>query len=200
MKPMNTAKMIVTAFACLSLAAGCGSSTSWMPLGTTVWVGRGECERLENGTWVRRPEFDYSFSVEQNRNGLHWDSVKSMRRLNPQYDMSAGPRALTYFFQQDFAAPVDQGRVLGKLKSSLGTGEVQADQEFRKLAMQFHAEGVSSFAPFDRYRITQDYDYASGELRELVELNQGDKPWVRNRETAKLFAASKLAEAPTKLP
>jgi hypothetical protein len=93
--------------------AGCATSQPWMPLAATrptpevtlVWVGHGECERMEDGQWVRRPELDYDFSVEQRRMGDHWESVKSMRRLHPDYDGVAGDRAQTYFFALDVAHP-----------------------------------------------------------------------------------------------
>jgi hypothetical protein len=59
------------------------------------------------------------------------------------------------------------------------------------------AAGVSGFAPFDRYVITQNYDYEAGRLTELVELNKGSTPWVRNKEQATLFAAHQFPFAPT---
>jgi hypothetical protein len=187
------------------ITTGCATSTPWIPLSaeqqppgeaTLVWVGRGECERLENGAWVHRPEFDYEFSVEQHRLGDHWESVKSMRRRHPGYDGSAGPRTQTYFFLLQYAAPAN-GKVDATLTATIGNGTGTTDPEFRKAQLDFLASGVSSMAPFDRYRITQQYDYEAGQLTELVELNKGDQPWVRNREVATLFAAQKFAGPPT---
>lgn len=184
---------------------GCASPRPWLPVTTAarpapevtlVWVGRGECERMEEGRWVRRPEFDYDFSVEQRRYGNHWESVKSMRRLHPAYDGSAGERAQTYFFHLDYEASA-AARVPMRLRSSLGDGEGSADREFREAEFGFAAAGVSSMAPFDRYRITQRYDYEAGRLTETVELNKGAQPWVRNREVATLFAAHRFDAAPT---
>lgn len=159
-----------------------------------LWVGRGECEGLQDGQWVRRPEFDYEFSVEQHRYGTHWESVKTLRRLHPGYDGSAGPRAQVYFFQLD-AQP--QGAI--DLKSSLGDGAGTTDEEFRHATLELSARGVSSMAPFDTYRITQTYDYEGGALTELVELNKGATPWVRNREKAVLFGGTHFERAPTRL-
>jgi hypothetical protein len=184
---------------------GCSSVTPWVPLSeqatpagmTLVWVGRGECERLEQGQWVRRPDFDYEFSVEQHRLGGRWVSVKSMRRLHPAYDGSAGPRLQTFFFEQAFQAPDDKGVVKGVVTTSLGNGTVTADREFRRAELRFLAEGVSGFAPFDRYRITQQYDYEGGALTELVELQKGETPWVRNQESAALFARHQFPAPPT---
>ncbi|MDX2009564.1 MAG: hypothetical protein SFW67_05220 [Myxococcaceae bacterium] len=189
---------------CLTML-GCAGASPWVPLsreatpeGTTlVWVGRGACERLEGGQWVRREAFDYEFSVEQRRLGAHWVSVKTMRRLHPEYDGSAGPRLQTFFFEQAFQPADPGGRVSGTLTSTLGEGTVSADREFRSAELRFLAAGVSSMAPFDRYRITQRYDYEGGALTEDVELLKGDAPWVRNHEQARLFAATRFAAPPT---
>jgi hypothetical protein len=185
--------------------AGCAPGNAQLPLFQTpttapeltlVWVGRGECERFENGAWVRRPEFDYDFSVEQRRDGAQWNSVKSMRRRHPEYDGSAGDRSQTYFFKLDFAPPGADGKVAANVATSLGDGGGVTDREFRAAVLDFKAN-VSSFAPFDRYRITQRYDYEGGQLTELVELNKGEQPWVRNREVAQLFAQRSFPSAPT---
>jgi hypothetical protein len=186
---------------------GCGASApSWTPLSAEsvaqpdtplLFVGHGECERLEDGKWVRRPELDYEFSVEQHRRGAHWSSVKTMRRRHPAYDGSAGPRSQTYFFELDYA-PVDaNGQVPGQLVSSLGKGSLLADPEFRTAVMEIRAD-VSRFAPFDRYKITQSYQYERGRLEELVELRDGDQPWVRNREVAQIYRPHRFDSAPTR--
>ncbi len=194
--------------ALLTILAGCASSSPWVPLATIgseaevtlVWVGRGECERLEDGKWVRRPELDYDFSVEQRRQGAHWESVKSMRRRHPDYGGEAGDRVQTYFFHLDFAANADDGGPLvAEVTSSLGNGTGTSDREFREAQLEFEAKGVSAMAPFDRYRITQHYDYEAGRLTELVELDDGDTPWVRNHETAALFATHRFAAPPSRL-
>jgi len=203
---MNYARFLPTLLLAASGGAGCASTSPWMPLSTSpilegeltlVWVGRGECERLEGGTWVRRPELDYDFSVEQHRLGDHWESVKSMRRRHPDYDGVAGERAQTMFFRLDFSPTDAAGKVDAKLTASIGNGSGVTDRAYRKAELNFLAAGVSSFAPFDRYRITQSYDYEQGRLTELVELNKGDAPWVRNREVARLFAARKFEAPPT---
>lgn len=188
-------------------ATACAGSTPWVPLTpqpdpppelTLVWVGRGECERLEGGAWVRVPELDYDFSVEQRRHGDRWSSVKSMRRRHPTYDGEAGERAQTYFFELAIGPVGADGKVQTQLRSSLGQGQGVTDPEFREAELEFLAEGVSSMAPFDRYRIRQRYDYEAGQLTETVELNKGEAPWVRNREVATLFAARRFEGAPTR--
>jgi hypothetical protein len=198
-------KTLLTLMTLLCLV-GCAGAKPWLPLAETagpapeltlVWVGRGECERLEAGAWVRRPEFDYDFTVEQRREGDHWESVKSLRRRHPAYDGSAGDRSQTYYFRVDYAAPDAQGQLPSKLTSTLGNGDGLTDREFRAATLDFKAD-VSSLAPFDRYRITQRYEYEAGRLVELVELNKGAQPWVRNHEVATLFGARSFEGAPTR--
>lgn len=204
---MNNPRFLLPLLLAASGGAGCASTSPWMPLSTSpipegeltlVWVGRGECERLESGAWVRRPELDYDFSVEQHRLGDHWESVKSMRRRHPDYDGVAGERAQTMFFRLDFSPADAAGKVDAKLTASIGNGSGVTDRAYRQAELNFLAAGVSSFAPFDRYRITQSYEYEEGRLTELVELNKGDAPWVRNREVATLFAARRFEAPPTK--
>jgi hypothetical protein len=164
------------------------------PLATLVWVGRGTAERLEHGAWRRDPSFDYEFSVEQRRYADHWDSVKTMRRRHPAYDGSAGPRAQVYFFRLA-VAPAGAGVTYG-VTSTLGAGTGHGDGEFREAVLDIRAD-VSRWAPFDRYRITQHYQYEAGHLTEDVELDDGATPWVRNHEEAALFGATAFAAPPT---
>lgn len=172
------------------------------PVLTLVWVGRGEAERLEGGKWRRVPEFDYDFSVEQRRFATHWESVKSMRRRHPAYDGSAGPRAQTMFFNIGFAEG-EGSNVKVSIASSIGEGRGTTDREFREAVLEMTPD-VSSFAPFDTYRITQHYGYEAGTLGETVELfkkaalGSPEKPWVRNREVASLFSTQKFEHAPTR--
>ena len=167
-------------------------------LATLVWVGQGQAERFEGGTWRRAPEFDYEFSVEQHRYADRWESVKTMRRRHPGYDGSAGPRVQTYLFRLELTAGANPTEVDYQISSSLGKGRGRGDREFRKAVLELDAD-VSMFAPFDRYRITQDYQYEEGKLVELVELNDGASPWVRNREVALLFGATSYPAPPTRL-
>lgn len=197
----------VVVTACLALGAACAGPTSGaLPLregapppadATLVWVGYGEAERLEDGAWRRHAEFDYEFTVEQRRYTDHWESVKHMRRRHPAYDGSAGPREQTLHFRLDLAAVDGRGHVPVRIDSSLGPGEGDADREFRTATLVFHPD-VSSFAPFDTYRIEQTYAYERGVLEETVSLDKGADPWVRNREKATLFAAHTFAEPPTR--
>jgi hypothetical protein len=207
MNRLTLSASIAALSASIALFAGCAGPTKGVlppregappPSDVTlVWVGYGESERLEGGAWKRHPEFDYEFTVEQRRYPDHWESVKHMRRRHPAYDGSAGPRELTYHFRLDLDATGRDGRVPVRITSTLGPGEGHADREFRSASLVFHPD-ISSFAPFDTYRIAQTYAYERGALEETVSLDKGDKPWVRNLEKATLFAAHTFAEPPTK--
>jgi hypothetical protein len=89
-----------------------------------------------------------------------------------------------------------------KLRSSFGDGGGQIDREFRAGTMEFDARDVSMFAPFNRYRITQQYRYEQGELIEVVELlkQKGtmETPFMRFEEQASLLAPRRFDTAPDK--
>lgn len=164
-----------------------------------VWVGRGECERMEGDAFVRAPAFDYDFSVVQRRYADRWESVKTMRRLHSGYDGSAGPREQVLGFRIGLDAMLD-GRAGGEVRSTLGIGRWTADPEFRESTVTLAAD-VSAMAPFDTYRIVQHYRYEDGELEEEVELRDGGEAgpiWVRNHEHARLFAVRTFDGAPTR--
>lgn len=184
-----------------ALLAACASPRSWVPPAsaqpdevTLVWVGTGRCERLVDGAWVHAPQFDYDFSVEQRRSRDRWESVKSLRRRHPDYDGSAGPRLSTWFFHLDLAGE-GPGVAVG-VRSSLGDGVGTTDSAFRHADLELRAD-VGSLAPFDRYRIVQDYRYEDGVLEEVVSLDKGPAPWVRNLERATLFAPQRFPGPPT---
>ena len=204
MTRLQVTSSLVASIACLS---ACGASSEGVlpprvgappsPDVTLVWVGFGEAERVEGERWVRAPEFDYEFTVEQRRFEDRWESVKHLRRRHPAYDGSAGPREQTMFFRLDLAAVDAAGDVPVRISSTLGPGEGSADREFRAAHLVFHPE-MSSFAPFDTYRIAQTYAYERGVLEETVSLDDGDRPWVRNKEKATLYAPHTFAEPPTR--
>ncbi len=170
---------------------------------TLVWVGRGEAERLVAGEWVREPTLDYEFSVEQRRFMGRWESIKSLRRRHPDYDGSAGPREQHMHFEVRYGAADAAGAVPSTIRSSLGPGAGATDREFRAATITLKPD-ISAMAPFDTYKITQEYDYEAGELRELVELvdheDGAERPWVRNREVARLYAAQRFDAPPTLHP
>ncbi|WP_437721902.1 hypothetical protein [Sorangium sp. So ce861] len=208
---MKLARALVVSFS-TAAASGCGglppsplppmTTASAEPEVTLVWVGRGESERFAEGQWVRTPESDYDFSVVQRRYKGRWDSIKQMHRRHPGYDGSAGPRDQVLHFA------LDLGMTRGSdvpviIRSTLGDGEGRADPEFRRSQLEMRARDVSSLAPFNAYRITQQYQYGEGKLVETVELIERDgegreSPFVRIRERAALFAPTSFEQPPTR--
>ncbi len=202
-------KWVLLGSMCL-LPLSCAASQPVLPLSseppapaevTLVWVGEAKAERLEAAGWQRIPEFDYDFSVVQRRFEDHWESVKSMHRRHPAYDGSAGPRDQTLFFRIDYAPVRPDGGVTSRVAGSLGEGSGRTDPEFRRAVLELNAD-VSSLAPFNLYRITQDYRYGEGALEETVDLlkrsDGTDTPWVRNHERAQLFGPQRFAQAPSR--
>jgi hypothetical protein len=166
---------------------------------TIVWVGTGESYIFNEGEYVRNESNDYSFEVVQRRYGNTWKSVKNMHRIHPDYDGKAGEREQTMFFGIKFS---NQGsQIVSEINSSLGSGSGVSDNEFREQTIQFSADGVSSFAPFNTYRITQHYKYEEGILLETVELfkleDGKETPFAKIEEKAYIFRPTKLDNAPT---
>ena len=171
------------------------------PATSLVWVGRGEASVLTPAGWQRTPGSDYDFSVVQRRYADRWESIKEMHRRHPDYDGNAGPRDQTYYFRLDMG-PVVADTLPVRVASTLGDGSGKTDREFRRGVLEFDARGVSRFAPFNRYRITQQYRYEDGLLLETVELfkrasDGTEKPFVKIEERAELFAKRRFDAAPT---
>jgi hypothetical protein len=167
-----------------------------------VWVGTGSASVLVDGAWRRAPNQDYEFSVTQRRYGERWESVKVQHRRHPDYDGSAGARDQVHYFRMDLPASGSASEVKFNLRSSYGDGGGRIDPEFRTGTMEFEARDVSMFAPFNRYRVTQQYRYEQGELLEVVELfkKKGavETPFMRFEERAGLFAPHRFDAAPDK--
>ncbi len=194
------------------LITSCGSTnTNAIPLSkelpsindnyTIVWVGTGESYIHVDGKYVRNESNDYSFEVVQRRYDSKWKSIKNMHRIHPDYDGKAGEREQTMFFEIDFSNL--EGKIISKITSSLGSGTGQSDDEFREQIIEFSADNISSFAPYNTYRITQHYKYEKGELLETVELykleNGVETPFAKIEEKAFIFRPTKLESYPTRL-
>jgi hypothetical protein len=201
---------IILVVAIATFFASCGTSKSIIvPLSKTlpslednytiVWVGSGESYLFQDGNYVRTASNDYSFEVIQRRYGNTWHSVKNMHRIHPDYDGKAGPREQTMFFEISFAEKEE--KIVSEINSSLGKGTGISDEEFRNQTIQFAAEGISAFTPYNTYRITQDYQYENGILLETVELfklEDGEEtPFAKIEEKAHIFRPLKLEEVPT---
>lgn len=169
---------------------------------TLVWVGIGQASVWVDGAWQRAPAHDYEFSVVQRRLDAQWLSIKSQHRRHPDYDGSAGPRDQAHHFRIDFAKAVAATAPRAfVVESSFGAGSGTIDAPARDAAMEFAARGVSRFAPFNTYRITQHYGYEAGELTETVELLErkggADAPFMKIEERATLFAPQRFDGAPS---
>ncbi|MEI7465651.1 MAG: hypothetical protein WCJ87_09905 [Burkholderiales bacterium] len=167
-----------------------------------VWVGTGSASVFVDGVWQRAPSQDYEFSVTQRRYGERWESVKVQHRRHPDYDGSAGARDQVHYFKLELPVVSSTSGLSFNVRSSFGDGGGQIDREFRAGTMEFDARDVSMFAPFNRYRITQQYRYEQGELIEVIELfkKKGtmDTPFMRFEEQAGLFAPRRFDTAPDK--
>jgi hypothetical protein len=112
----------------------------------------------------------------------------------------AGARDQVHYFRLAFAEAAATGRRQALVSSSFGDGEGSADSAFREGTLDFEARGVSMFAPFNRYRITQQYRYEDGELVETVELfkrrNGTDTAFMKFEERARMFAPVRFSHAP----
>jgi hypothetical protein len=144
--------------------------------------------------WVRTPASDYEFLVRQNRFPDHWESLKVQNRTDPDYDGSAGPADQQHFFLIEYGRPNAEGNLPITLRSTYGDGTGLSDTEYRKAVIEFEAEGVSRFAPYNRFRITQHYLYEEGLLEETVELfklkdDGTETPFVKVEERARIFTA-----------
>lgn len=165
-----------------------------------LWVGKGEAYAHIEGQYQRSPSNDYSFEVIQRRYGNSWRSIKNMHRIHPDYDGKAGPREQTLFFTIDFAQK--NGALKSTINSSIGAGSGYSDVEFREQGFQLESENVSSFSPYNTFRITQHYKYEEGVLHETVELFKLKKgqefPFAKIEEEAIIFRPKKLQGAPTR--
>ncbi len=167
---------------------------------TIIWNGISKAYRYENGRWLRAENYDYQFNVVQKRYDNHWKSIKSLNRIHPDYDGKAGNRDLTMYFDVAYKNLID-GKVQAIINSSLGNGTGTTDTEFRKSVLTMYVPNASKFMPYNKFRITQNYNYEEGVLTETVELikekDGKETPFMKNEETALIYIKSKLDEAPT---
>lgn len=187
----NTSKVIVP----LSLQANIEGTY------TIIWNGTSKAFRHVEGQWKRAESYDYVFDVVQKRYPTTWKSVKNLHRLHPDYDGRAGKRSQSMYFE--VAYELAKADLKSQITSSIGAGEGTSDREFRTQVLNFELSGISSFAPYSHMRITQDYNYESGLLKEVVELfklkNGAEIPFMKNEETAYFYIKGKLEGAPTRL-
>ena len=167
---------------------------------TIIWNGISEAYRYEDEKWMRAETYDYQFDVIQKRYDNHWKSVKSLHRMHPDYDGKAGDRDQTMYFEALYKQLKD-GKVQSVINSSIGNGTGISDPEFRNSVMTMYVENPSAFMPYNKFKITQHYNYEEGILTETVELikekDGKEIPFMKNEEKALFFIRSKLDKAPT---
>jgi hypothetical protein len=167
---------------------------------TIIWNGISEAYRYDNGNWIRAENYDYQFNVTQKRYENQWKSIKSMHRIHPDYDGKAGSRDQTMYFEVDYKN-LKENKVLSVISSSLGDGVGTADKEFRNSQLIMYVKNPGMFMPYNKFRITQKYDYESGILTETVELlkekDGKETPFMKNEEKAYFYLKGKLNQAPT---
>lgn len=167
---------------------------------TIIWNGISQAYRYENGQWLRAENYDYQFNVVQKRYNNHWKSVKSLHRIHPDYDGKAGERDQTMYFEVDYKQ-LTEGKVQSTIHSTLGDGTGTTDPEFREAVSTMYIPNPNNSLPFNKFRITQHYNYEKGELTETVEIvlekNGKETPFMKNEETALIFIKGKLEKAPT---
>jgi hypothetical protein len=201
---------VLTVFATTLFLISCSSTqTSVVPLTdklnpdnayTIVWNGISEAWRYENDQWIRAAEYDYQFNVVQKRYEKAWESVKTLQRLHPDYDGRAGNRDQTMYFEVSYHGITD-GEVSANINSSIGNGTGITDNEFRHSVLEIYVKNPSRFMPYNKFRITQNYNYEEGILTEVVELileKEGiETPFMKNEEKAWFFMKGALPQAPT---
>ncbi|WP_430405472.1 hypothetical protein [Fluviicola sp.] len=167
---------------------------------TIIWNGISKAYRYENEQWVRAETYDYQFDVIQKRYDNQWKSVKSLHRIHPDYDGKAGERDQTMYFEVLYKSLQD-AKVQSVIQSSIGNGTGTSDVEFRVSELTMYVPKPSKFLPYNKFRITQSYNYEEGKLTETVELilekDGTEKPFMKNEETALIFLQTKLDKAPT---
>jgi hypothetical protein len=167
---------------------------------TIIWNGISKAYIYDEGQWLRAESYDYQFNVVQKRYDNLWRSVKTLHRVHPEYDGKAGDRNQTMYFELSYDKIID-GKVQAAILSSLGNGTGTTDAEFRRSELTMYVQDASKYLPYNKFRITQNYNYEEGILTETVELikeKEGREiPFMKNEETALIYIKGKLDSAPT---
>ncbi len=206
---MNKLHISIFALAIIWLAGCASSQKAVVPFSTKVvvedtytliWNGTSEAYRFVDGHWVRAENYDYQFTVAQKRYDNQWKSIKSLHRIHPDYDGKAGDREQTMYFDIAYKT-LQAGKINTVITSSIGDGVGISDPEFRDTQMTMYMKDPSMFSPFNKYRITQKYNYEEGILTETVELlkekDGKEIPFMKNEEKAYIYLKGKLNQAPT---
>lgn len=168
---------------------------------TIIWNGISKAYRYKDGNWNRDESYDYQFNVVQKRYENHWKSIKTLQRIHPDYDGKAGDRDQTMYFEVIYKT-MKEPKVQSEILASIGNGTGTSDTEFRVSELTMYVPNPSRFLPYNKFHISQNYNYEQGILTETVELilekDGKETPFMKNEETALIFIQSKLDQAPTK--
>lgn len=177
------------------------SKVSFEDTYTIIWNGYSKAFVYKDENWQRAETFDYYFDVIQKRYDKQWKSVKSLHRIHPDYNGKAGQRDQTMYFELKYNS-IQNGKVNGIVLSSLGEGNINADNEYRNSVFDIIIKDASMFMPYNKIKITQYYDYENGKLTEtvlLLKVKDGkETPFMKNEEEAYFYLKGKLEKAPTK--
>lgn len=177
------------------------SKVSFEDTYTIIWNGYSKAFVYKDENWQRAETFDYYFDVIQKRYDKEWKSVKSLHRIHPDYNGKAGQRDQTMYFELKYNS-IQNGKVNGIVLSSLGEGNINADNEYRNSVFDIIIKDASMFMPYNKIKITQYYDYENGKLTEtvlLLKVKDGkETPFMKNEEEAYFYLKGKLEKAPTK--
>lgn len=187
-----TAAVVLVTTGCSTAPSIVSGSAAAPPTQQIVWVGTGTSWVYTDGEWQRTPEQDYDFLVRQNRYSDRWESLKVQNRTHPGYDGIAGEADQQHAFTIRYGDAGADGTLPTELTSTFGNGTGWTDSEYRHAVLEFEAAGVSRFAPYNRFRITQEYHYEQGLLLETVELFKVNRdgqeiPFARIEEEARMF-------------
>jgi hypothetical protein len=159
------------------------------PLSSSVYAGHAQAARFVAGRWLPVPEQDYDFLVLERRFVDRWEAVKEIHRRHPRYDGGAGPRDQTLYFTVRTSPTADGGLDLA-VEGSLGVGTGHMGPG-GGLVIELAAAGRGWFLPFDRVRISQNREEASGRLVETVELfsrrDREEIPFMRMAEEGIIY-------------
>jgi hypothetical protein len=164
------------AAALCALLAACAGSTALPtetpflppPESSEVYAGEGAAYAWHDGKWVDRQSYSYEFMAIKRLYSEHWNTVKQLYRLHPDYSGLAGPREQTLFFRVQFR-PVDNGYAL-QIEGTLGKGTGRTNEDMSESLVELTPQGIGFLRPFNLIRITQHLDRASGTMNETVEL------------------------------
>ncbi|CAG5087762.1 hypothetical protein [Parvicella tangerina] len=209
-------KRIFIAISAIALISACSTvnKTAIVPITpksdfedtyTIIWNGKSEAYFYEDGQYVRNETYDYVFNVIQKRYDKTWKSIKTLHRNHPNYDYRGGQRSQTMYFEVDYS--LNGEKLTSTFNTSLGTGKGISDLEYREQLLTIDLKqknpyyNISKYTPFNKMKITQNYNYEEGLLTEIVELYKEKDgkitPFSKMKETAVFYVKGKLDKAPT---